>query len=328
MKTKEFKVGLFVAAAITVLYFGYNFLKGKKFFSSYNRYYVVYNSVDGVVNSTPVYINGFKVGQVEKIGLADEANTDKILVTLFVNEKIKIGKGSTSLISSQDLLGGKAIKILLNDTNAYLSDEDTLIGDKEMDLTTSISNMVAPIKDKSEQVLMTLDKVLGSLRQVFDNKGTQNLSNTLIDLSATLHNLRNTTETINTFASSESIHLQKASRNVETITSSIAKNSDNLNKMIKNLSIISDSLSKSNMKSTINNLEKVSAEMALLLQKINKGEGTMGKLANDKELYDNLNKSTAELQLLLADLHKNPSRYVHFSVFGGGSKPKENTKTK
>jgi phospholipid/cholesterol/gamma-HCH transport system substrate-binding protein len=122
--------------------------------------------------------------------------------------------------------------------------------------------------------------------------------------------------------------LQKASRNVETITSSIAKNSDNLNRMIKNLSIISDSLSKSNMKSTINNLEKVSAEMALLLQKINKGEGTMGKLANDKELYDNLNKSTAELQLLLADLHKNPSRYVHFSVFGGGSKPKENTKTK
>ena len=70
------------------------------------------------------------------------------------------------------------------------------------------------------------------------------------------------------------------------------------------------------MKSTINNLEKVSAEMAVLLQKINKGEGTMGKLANDKELYDNLNKSTAELQLLLADLHKNPSRYVHFSVFG------------
>ncbi|MCX6186097.1 MAG: MlaD family protein [Bacteroidetes bacterium] len=320
MKTKEFKVGLFVAIGITVLYFGYNFLKGKKFFSSYNRYYAVYNSVDGVVNSTPVYINGFKVGQVEKIGLLDETNTDKIVVTLFVDHKIKIGKGSISLISSTDLLGGKAIKIILNDTNIFITDKDTLIGDKELDLTTSISNMVAPIKDKSEQVLITLDKVLGSLRQVFDNKGTQNISNTLIDLSATLHNLRNATETLNNFASTESIHLQKSIRNVETTTNNIAKNSDNINKTIKNLSSITDSLAKSNLKSTINNLDKVSSEMALLLEKINKGEGTIGKLANDKELYDNLNKSSTELHLLLSDLHKNPSRYVHLSVFGGGAK--------
>jgi phospholipid/cholesterol/gamma-HCH transport system substrate-binding protein len=54
--TKEAKVGLFVAIAITLLYFGYNFLRGRKFFSTYNTYFVVYNNVEGLVPSTAVYV--------------------------------------------------------------------------------------------------------------------------------------------------------------------------------------------------------------------------------------------------------------------------------
>ena len=50
--------------------------------------------------------------------------------------------------------------------------------------------------------------------------------------------------------------------------------------------------------------------------KINKGEGSLGLLANDRQLYTNLDSAAKSLDQLLIDLKANPKKYVHFSVFG------------
>jgi phospholipid/cholesterol/gamma-HCH transport system substrate-binding protein len=59
------------------------------------------------------------------------------------------------------------------------------------------------------------------------------------------------------------------------------------------------------------------------MEKINKGEGTMGMLINNDSLYNSLERSAADLDKLLIDLKQNPKRYVHFSMFGGGKTKKE-----
>ena len=92
---------------------------------------------------------------------------------------------------------------------------------------------------------------------------------------------------------------------------------------MKNFSQISDSLAKSNLASTINNADKTLRETALIMEKINKGEGTMGMLINNDSLYNSLERSAADLDKLLIDLKQNPKRYVHFSMFGGGKTKKE-----
>ena len=63
--TREVRVGIMAVVAIFVLYFGLNFLKGVDIFSPINYYYATYENVGGLVPSSPVYIKGFKVGQVE-----------------------------------------------------------------------------------------------------------------------------------------------------------------------------------------------------------------------------------------------------------------------
>jgi phospholipid/cholesterol/gamma-HCH transport system substrate-binding protein len=60
-----------------------------------------------------------------------------------------------------------------------------------------------------------------------------------------------------------------------------------------------------------------------LLAKIEKGEGTLGKLMENEELYNNMSNATKELDLLLQDFRLNPKRYVNVSVFG--KKQKEYT---
>lgn len=322
--TKEAKVGLFVATAITLLYFGYNFLRGKKFFSTYNTYYVVYNNVEGLVPSTAVFVNGFKVGQIEEISMPDMMRTDSILVKIFIQGKIQIKANSTALITKSGLFDGNVISISFDDKPAeILKDGSYIFGAREEDFFTSINNMVSPIKNKSEQVLITLDKVLSSLRQVFNEKGTQNLTNSVVDLSGALHALRLTSESLNEIVNENGNSISKTLGNVQLVSNTIAKNNEEINRSIKNFTSISDSLAGSNIKATIDNLSKVTHDLAEVTSKLNKGDGSMGKMINDKELYENLNKTTKELNLLMKDMQRYPGRYVNVSVFGGPAKKAE-----
>jgi phospholipid/cholesterol/gamma-HCH transport system substrate-binding protein len=106
-------------------------------------------------------------------------------------------------------------------------------------------------------------------------------------------------------------------QNVESITTNLHNNNDMIARTLKNFESISDSLAKSNVKSTINNLDKSLAEFDLILQKIEKGEGTIGLLLNDKEMYNNLTSASKQLDLLIEDMKKHPKRYVTFSLLGG-----------
>ena len=65
--TREVKVALLVTTALIILYFGLNYLKGINLFNPINKYYAKYESVEGLVASSPVYVRGYKVGQVNSI---------------------------------------------------------------------------------------------------------------------------------------------------------------------------------------------------------------------------------------------------------------------
>jgi phospholipid/cholesterol/gamma-HCH transport system substrate-binding protein len=274
-------------------------------------------------------LNGFKVGQIEDISMPDMLRPDSILVKIFVQGKIQIKANSTALVTKSGLLDGNVISINFDEKPApVLLDGSYINGQREEDLFTSISNMVSPIKSKSEQVLVTLDKVLSSLRQVFNEKGTQNLTNSVVDLSGALHALRLTSESLNEIVNENGNSLKKTMGNVQVITGNLAKNNDEINKTIRNFGKLSDSLANSDIKKTIDNLALVAKDLSAVTAKMNKGEGSLGKLVNDKELYDNLNKSTKELNLLLKDMQRYPGRYVNVSVFGGPAKKAEQKREK
>ena len=72
---KEVKVGVVVTMAIACLIIGFNFLKGKNFFTTQREYYAVYNDIDGLVEANPLLINGFKVGMIGKIKILPNSMT-------------------------------------------------------------------------------------------------------------------------------------------------------------------------------------------------------------------------------------------------------------
>lgn len=321
--SKEAKIGLFAACALAGLYFGYNFLRGKKIFSSQNTYYVVYNKIDGIVKSTPIYFKGLKVGQVEKLTLFRTDSSNAIMATLLIDKKIQLAASSEAKIVSMDLLGGKAISLLIPSLVDPIAEGDTLLGTIENSLSASISEMITPVKNKTENVMVSLNKVLTELEKVLANGGTADLSSGISNLAGIMENLRKTTSQLDQLLQSEKGKIGKITGNMASLSETLKNNNQELDATLKNFKNISDSLSQAPIKQTIEQLNKTAKQLALITEKIEKGEGTAGKLVNDKELYDNLNKSSFELQSLLKDLQANPKKYVNVSVFGGKDKPKK-----
>lgn len=321
--SKEAKIGLFAALSLAALYFGYNFLRGKRLFSNQTTYYAVYNKIDGIVKSTPIYFKGLKVGQVEKLSLIRTDSANKIMATLLIDDKIQLAQSSEAKIVSMDLLGGKAISLIIPSLVNPIHKGDTLLGTEETSLSESISELITPVKNKTENVMVSLNKVLGELEKVLANGGTEHLSVGIEDLAGILSNLRATTHQLDVLMQSEKGKIGKITGNLEALSETFKKSNKEIENGLKNFSSISDSLANAPLKATIEQLNKTSMQLAMITQKIDKGEGSAGKFINDKELYDNLNKSSFELQALLKDLKENPSRYLNISVFGGKSKPKK-----
>jgi phospholipid/cholesterol/gamma-HCH transport system substrate-binding protein len=324
--SKEVKVGLFSFFGILILIFGYNFLRGINLVQGYNRYFVVYDNVNGVVPSTQIVINGLKVGQVEKIDMLHSGDASHLLVTLLMENRIKIPRNSTATITSTDLLGTKALEIKLASNNQYISDGDTLVAGVEQSLSSTISSMVSPIKEKSEQVLVTLDRVLKSMNEVFDSNGTQKLAMGITDFSKTLRSIKNMSERFDKLSAEEYDKLKSMMNNVESILHNIKNNNESISRAMKNLARISDSVSAANLTATINHTQKVMQELSATLAKINQGQGSLGKLANDSSLFINLNQTSMELTALLKDMQDYPGRYFTVSVFGGTKRAEKQDK--
>lgn len=91
--SRELIIGMSVLVALLVLFFGIDYLKGINVFKAANYYYVSYTNVNGLTVSSPVTINGFKVGQVRDINYEYD-NPGHVLVELSLDKKLKVPRAA------------------------------------------------------------------------------------------------------------------------------------------------------------------------------------------------------------------------------------------
>lgn len=322
--SKEVKVGIVTTLAIGCFIYGFNFLKGRDLFSSQRKFYAVYNNIDGLVEANPMMVNGFKVGIVGKIVLANDTSGN-VIVTLLLDNDVKIPKNSIAKVVSSDILGSKAVELQLGSGLVYAESGDTLKSAKDDNLGESVNKIVAPLQKKASDLLSSIDSVMVVVQQVFDENARANLSKSFESIKLAITSLETTSYRLDTMVQSEKSKISNILSKVNTLATTLANNSGKLENVITNFSNISDSLAKANITSAINNADVALGQASDILTKINKGEGTMGMLINNDSLYRKLDKSSEDLDKLLKDLRINPERYVRISVFGrkDRNKPKE-----
>jgi phospholipid/cholesterol/gamma-HCH transport system substrate-binding protein len=322
--TKEVKVGIVTTVAIGCFIYGFNFLKGKDFFSTQRKFYAVYQDIDGLVDANPMLINGFRVGMVGDIELMNDGS-GKVLVTLVLDDEVNVPKNSIARVVSSDLLGSKAIQLVLGTGTDYAESGDTLVASQEDNLKQAVNKTIAPLQKKAEGLISSIDSVMVVVQQVFNESARQNLAKSFENIKDAIASLETTSYRLDTLVNSEKAKISSILSKINHLAGTLDENSGKLANVINNFSNISDSLAQSNLKQAINNADVALSQASSIMTKINKGEGSLGLLVNNDSLYRKLDKSSEDLDKLLKDLRINPERYVHISVFGrkDRNKPKE-----
>lgn len=321
---REIKVGILVVVSLSFFYWGFSFLKGRNYLSSSRTFYAVYSQVNGLDEANPVVINGLKVGEVRSISFMDDKG--RMIVKLSIENNIKISANSIARIYNPDILGSRAIEIILRDSinfkgeHIYAKSGDTLISDIRASISEEVSSQMLPIKKKAENLMASIDSVISVIQYVFNESTRENLRRSFESIKFTIQNLEHATYNIDTLVSTQRYRLSVIFANIESITTNFKNNNSKLTNVINNFSDISDSLSKVRIVNTISKANNVMKNISEITEKIDKGEGSLGLLINNDSLYNELNKSSKELNLLLEDLRLNPHRYVHVSVFGKNPK--------
>jgi len=319
---REVRLGFFGILTVSLFVISVNFLKGKDLFHRHRTFYAVYSSTSGIQDAAPISINGLGVGKVTAMRFLN-VNSSQVLIELTVYNPVFIPSNSVARIFSLDLLGTKNIEIVLGDSKTAAEDGDTLTGGIQMSLTDEVNKQVAPIKEKAENLLSSLDTMVTVLHAVFNSETRKNINASFFSIRATLSNLESTTFNLDTLVYGQKKRMERIMFNIESITENFRKNDENISNILANFSSISDTLARANLAGTLSNVNSVLSRIAAITEKIDSGQGSLGLLVNDQKLYDNLNKSAAQLNALITDMKLNPYRYVNFSVFPPSKKRME-----
>ena len=316
---KELKIGLVAVATIIALVFGVNYLKGINILNDNRNFYAVYENIGGLQVGSPVMVNGYQVGMVSDIDLLIEKDQN-LLITINIEREFPIASNSICRIVNQDLMGTKAISLELGDSENKLAVGDTLTSGIEGTLQDEVNAQILPLKLKAEELIGSVDSVMMIVTAVLNKDTRENLRNSLQSLDKTFELMSLTMTKVDSMVDLNDDRIAKVIQNLESISSNLEGSNGEIKNILTNFSTLSDSLAKADVAKTLKNVSGIVA-------KINNGEGSVGLLLKDDKIYANLEKSTRELAALLEDIKKHPSRYVNFSIIGGG-KPYVEPKSK
>ena len=290
--TKEVRIGFITLISLGVLYAGLNYLKGINVFKPANHYYVSMPDVFGLQISSPVYVDGFKVGIVNAIHF-NFYQRENVFVQISLDKDMKIPMGSYAELKTS-LTSGAFLSLRLNTyVSNYIAVGDTINGESELGVMDQLSSELMP---QITNILPRLDSILLGIQLLVNHPA---LSQSFNHIEAATAGLQKSAEQLNVLLSQD----------VPVIVS-------NLNKVSSDFSIVSDNLKEVDFQATIATLEQAIQNIDRMTQQLNDSTNSLGLLLNDQSLYEHLDSAARNASDLLEDIKQNPKRYVNVSVFG------------
>lgn len=300
--SKAQAIGLFVLLTLVAIFVVINFLKGQDLFNKHTKYYTVYQDVEGLTATGPVYIRGLKVGMVESIKYNNI--TDKFIVKLSVKSDYLIPQNSVAEIYSADILGGKSVRINLGNSNLQAQDNDTIQGSYIPDMVSMLTSEIVPIKEQVVALMSNMNHTLNNINSLLDSTAKANLQQSFLNLNKTLRNAEVLSKSLNDM----SPELKEMITNLNTLSKGLSDGSEDIKSSLKNINDITTQLSQTELKETIHNLNQ-------LLVKIQDPNGSVGKLLTTDSMHNSVDSLVQDVNKLVKRITENPKKYIKISVF-------------
>ncbi len=308
--SKELTIGFCVIAALVILYFGINYLKGINLFKPTNFYEIEYENVAGLETAAAVTIDGYKVGQVREIEF-DYEHPGKIKVTVALNDNLRVPADSHAIIESS-LLGGPSIVLELGTSKKMVPVGGKIASGVKADLMATVNNDIVP---KVSEALPLIDSLLVNLNSTAYNinrlSGHPALATSIARLDGITASIAGLAADLRGTMGSQVPALMGSAN---SIARNLDEMSTNLSMLSYNLKNIPVDATMEDLNVIMGNLKAVTANVQQLSDNLNNPEGTVGKMLNDPQLYHNLNRVTADIDSLIVDIKRNPKRYISIKL--------------
>ena len=299
---KELKIGIFVVVVLVASFFVINYLRGRDLFNREIEVVSYFETVDGLAESAPVTIKGYKAGKVTAVEYLSGEGNFKVVCSVL--KEFEIPSDSRMTIYATDIMGSKGVKIDLGKSEQMISDGQTIEPAFEAGLLDGLASQVTPLLQKVNNTIDSLTVTVSGINAILSEANQASISNTLA-------------------------HLERTMKDVSDIASSIEGRSDDLNAFITNLTSLSSKLSGivEKVDGTVDGVNDVIGEINeadlkgvvesfhSLLKNINDPDGTIGKLLVDGSVYDSLDALLTDVDSLVRKIEENPKKYMKLSVF-------------
>ena len=299
---KELKIGSFVVTVLVVSFFVINYLRGKDIFNREMEVVSYYDNIEGLAESAPVFVKGYKAGKVNSVEYITSERRFK--VTCSVKKEFEIPEDSRMTIYAVDIMGGKGVRIDMGESETLIADGGYLEPSYEAGMLDALAAQLTPMLTKVNNTLDSLTVTVASVNTLLGEANQARISNTLA-------------------------HLERTMQNVSSVAASIQGRSADLNAFITNLSALSEKLNSvvDNVDGTIDEVSGVVAKISeadlkgvvesfhTLLNNINDPDGTVGKLLVDGSVYESLDALLIDIDSLIRKIEENPKKYMKLSVF-------------
>lgn len=253
-----------------------------------------------VSEGSRVYLHGVDVGSVERVRLAE----DGVVLDLRVGGEVEIPTDSRAVIKPSGFLGSQMVELVPGGARDRLAAGDTIAGGTGRDLQT----LASELGGRAEDVLDRTARMLSDSTVRAVQSGAGDLAGTLEETRRLVREERRTVGRLLEELRATASNLDRATAGPE-----LERTVSRLDTLTAELSRASEGLSAS------------SRSLSSILEKTDRGEGSLGKLVNDDRLYErmtsaaeNLEVASEEVAALTRDLRQNPGKYLKglkFSVF-------------
>lgn len=300
--TKEVKIGAFLLSVLVISFFVINYLRGKDILNREMEICSVYENVEGLVPSAPVYIKGYKAGKVVEVDYRSELDDFKVVCSVL--KDFRIPEDSRMTIYAVDIMGGKGVRLDLGTSDVFVKDGDMLTPSYEAGLMDGLAAGIAPLMEKVGNTLDSLNVTVSGVNKMLGEANQAHITRTLAHLETTMSDVKGIARTIN----GKSSELESLVSNLSALSVKLGTIADKADDVMGGVSSVVTTLDESDLAGVITSLKA-------LLENINDPEGTVGKLLVDGSVYDSVDELLNDIDTLVKKIEENPKKYIKISVF-------------
>ena len=274
----EFKVGLFTLIGVSAIIASFFFLSPDLFERTDKaKYYTVLKDASGIMPKTHIKTNGVTVGKVTSVEL--DINATKVVFE--IRGDIKVPVGSSIEVRSVGFLGDKFLEInRAEDSGTYIEHGGLIPRTPDSSDLNQVISLVGEIAKDIKKVTANLASTLGS------EDGKESIAiivKNIEDISSDLRNIiRENRHDVRQLVK----NIKDFSHSFKNIVSQ--ENQDRINQILLTL------------EQSMTEVEGASRNINLISEKVEKGEGTIGKLINDDQALNEIEGAIKDLRKVLS----------------------------